>query len=435
MKLFFALAASLSCTALVVSGAVLDWEDCYCPIQVNDGACHYTLDTAIKAAVDGDVINLFDDIYVYDEIQFKTSLTFLGHGNPGPNMTASMNLPVGGMLRVVGENQKIHLENINFNRVGEGFGSALRSAFAGYGAYPTNPLPANGSLNLTIHDCSFKNFHTMDRGGAAIFIGIATYLDISSSEFSDNINHNYTPLRWEGGGSLWVQATEGHVRIKNTKFLRNWSRFRHGQGGGFLINWLAKGMYMEGVYMEENHAPGGGAVFLGTLYKNSRTTVKNCTFINNNATELGWGSRGGAMWIEYIHGKLFVNNSTFIGNHAGRDRGGAFANNKILGHGLVSLHGIFRNNYCEHGGSIWDSLSPRNDASIGKPFPAMRGGAEIQILAGTYMVGNYVKRLSQRNNIIYVNQSSLRGIVQVTFDDYHNDQTYTLTNNLNNAPN
>eukprot|EP00124_Ichthyophonus_hoferi_P000804 Ihof_evm10s33 gene=Ihof_evmTU10s33 len=240
MTCSFVLAAFLGCTAALVSGAALDWNDCYCPIQVNNGACYYTLVDAITAAAAGDTINLFDNVVVYEEIPFDKSLNFVGHGTPGPRMDASMNMEEGAMLRVTGMVQTILLKNINFGRLGDGLASAFRSIEPGNGLFPNLP-PSSASLHLTIDSCTFKNFSTLARGGAAMFLSQTGYLDISNTEFSDNTNQRYKPKRWEGG-----------------------------------------------------------AVFLETINKDTTTTVTNSLFYKNNATEFGWGSRGGAIWTQYI---------------------------------------------------------------------------------------------------------------------------------------
>eukprot|EP00123_Amoebidium_parasiticum_P015865 comp23184_c0_seq1/m.37578 comp23184_c0_seq1/g.37578 ORF comp23184_c0_seq1/g.37578 comp23184_c0_seq1/m.37578 type:complete len:504 (-) comp23184_c0_seq1:228-1739(-) len=379
-----------------------------CAISVNQ-KCYSSLAKAVAAAPSGATVSISSDITVGAEVAFSKSLTFAGTKGQ-PKVTATFSKKTAAILRPTGDGQKVVLRNLFFTSTG-GYASALRTLELGEDEYPNPPTKFTA---MTITNCVFQGFRQQARGGSAVFVGMPSALTVEGSTFQDNVVENIPTPRWEGGGALWVADLEGPAVLRNSVFRNNKHQFQHGMGGAFLANWAGSDITIDGCTFENNAASGGGAVYVGTVASGTTTRVTGSKFNKNKATELGWGSRGGAMWVQYVEGTFKVDGgSVFSGNTASQDRGAAIANNQVHPGGVVSINGKFTSNTCAKGAAVWDSLSGTS---------AFAKGAKLTMQGGCTFSGN----MGGGKDLLVRLDQSYNGKVEALYQSQWNGQTVTF---------
>eukprot|EP00123_Amoebidium_parasiticum_P017991 comp24062_c0_seq1/m.43231 comp24062_c0_seq1/g.43231 ORF comp24062_c0_seq1/g.43231 comp24062_c0_seq1/m.43231 type:complete len:572 (-) comp24062_c0_seq1:354-2069(-) len=364
-----------------------------CPVVAVDKVCYSDLSSAITAAGSGSVVTIFQDLTINAEIPFAATITI--QGNPSastqPRLLCTMNITWAGMLRATGDGQTVTLKNLAFENVGGGSCTAFRTPDLGADAQPAAPTT---TVNLNVYGCSFKNFETYARGGSAIFVGSTNGINVDSCVFDSNVVHNYGMngteeiLWWMGGGAVWIVSVGGQVTITNNVFTNNTFWFPHSLGAALMISSVFAGstVKVESNQFKGNMASAGGAFYLGNIEAGAKLTV-NSTFESNEAREFGWKSRGGAMWLEQVHGEVLVY-GTFRNNTAPAGRGGAIANNIVVGN--VTLDAQFIDNSAASSGSIWDSWSSQTP---------VQGTGTVSILGTSLVQGN----TAGNNALMYFN--------------------------------
>lgn len=250
------------------------------------------LTAANIAAVDGDIINITQDITVSAQLDITKTLTFEGNGH-----TVSVPIPA--------------LDDSGVPNSGP---SDMRVF---------HPMP--NSETVTINDLTIKGGKPSGYGG-----GIYNETGVILKLTGVTISNSSASI---GGGGL---ISRGVVYLKDSSISRNAAGF----GGGFL-NYSGAKMFIENSTVSENRSTfgnGGG----GAGENNGELYINNSTFANNKSTELG-----GA--INNYNGTLYAVNSTFTGNVAyGSFAGGAIANN---GGSVTAINSIFAYNYKNTGNS------------------------------------------------------------------------------------
>ena len=210
-------------------------------------------------------------------------------------------------------------------------------------------------VTVSIQNLTFKNGYA-SIGGAIYNLGELT---VKSSTF---INNTATSLNMaEGGGAI---ENMNKIVINDSIFENNYAP---SCSGGAIAN--SGTTNIENSSFSNNISNGGGAVesYAGTL------TVKSSIFTNNTST-----SWGGAIHNDGWDSTLNVSNSTFIGNSAINDAGGA-----ISGRSTMIVTGCnFTNNTANGtgaysgGGAIANSGSLTvNDCSFTSNIASNNGGA------------------------------------------------------------
>jgi hypothetical protein len=280
--------------------------------------------------------------------------------------------PKGGGGVGTGNFTTLNVVNCQFVNNRAVVGGALRT---GYGAKTTvtNSLFDNndGTLNGGT-GFSAGAIATFGAGGA----GGPGSLTVTGSRFTNNRGFN--------GGAIY--SLLGPLTVENSVFLNNRAI---GNGGGAIFTdganpvgpkaTVGGTIAVRGSWFEGNQAKGeGGALFLygyapdkiflenstvignsvtrsdknlargGGLRANSELTVRNVTFANNTAD-----GQGGGLWID---GKQPINilNSTFSGNRVVNDAGGAmFLNTALTAPVNIQNSTIVNNSAGRANGALW----------------------------------------------------------------------------------
>eukprot|EP00123_Amoebidium_parasiticum_P010213 comp19959_c0_seq1/m.24320 comp19959_c0_seq1/g.24320 ORF comp19959_c0_seq1/g.24320 comp19959_c0_seq1/m.24320 type:complete len:566 (-) comp19959_c0_seq1:75-1772(-) len=209
-------------------------------------------------------------------------------------------------------------------------------------------------VSLNISRCSFENFYTKTAGGAVIYLAVTNNVNV---EYSTFVNNTVKPSEeiYGGSGAIWIFITskKGKILFRKSKFLRNQHLFPHGLGGAIGISSTSGDTEFDTCTFRENTAPGGGAYYTNLVEWSSHLNFHDCIFENNIATDpAGWGSRGGAIWVQATDGETYIHGS-FIGNECPSERGGAIASNKIHNNGKFTISGYFEANTCKLDGAVF----------------------------------------------------------------------------------
>eukprot|EP00123_Amoebidium_parasiticum_P022343 comp8585_c0_seq1/m.3868 comp8585_c0_seq1/g.3868 ORF comp8585_c0_seq1/g.3868 comp8585_c0_seq1/m.3868 type:complete len:418 (-) comp8585_c0_seq1:297-1550(-) len=344
-----------------------------------DNICFNTLGEAVSACPDYGSVRINGDIVVTNETSFDKNLFFVGCSVPSPRVVADFNITDGGMLRTNMSWKYTGFTNLAFERRvptdgSQTFSTVLRTTELGNGEWPAKV--EEGPVFLTIADCSFRNFLTLARGGAAIFLGRAGNVTIVNTLFENNVVLD-GGKRWDGGGTIWIRelpAGHGKININNSTFRNNRHYFPHSQGAALFCGYCIGDVTVTNSLFDSNMASGGASIYMQDSY--GKNYIQG-TFVNNLAHEFGWGSRGGALWIQWIAGTTVID-GYFANNTADQDRAGVLACNGITGY--LSMKGTFLDNKCnkENTGALLDVLGSTGFAK----------GATIVIEGGSTIKGN-----------------------------------------------
>ena len=170
------------------------------------------------------------------------------------------------------------------------------------------------------NDILVRNIRAMDNvdhGGAAIYNWKNGKLDISKSNFTNNIK-NYK----NGDRLVGAVATIGDATISDSYFVNNsgrWGGALSVMGGEFSI--ATNFIDIDGTKFVNNSALYGGALVVTQGNIPISGTIINSNFTNNKA------QYGGAAWIN--EGTIDISNSNFINNTAGVDGGAIYSNGDL----------------------------------------------------------------------------------------------------------
>ncbi|MBQ8017447.1 MAG: Ig-like domain repeat protein [Methanobrevibacter sp.] len=219
--------------------------------------------------------------------------------------------------------------------------------------------------NGQVINSTFKNNYADDTGGAIYWAG--SNGKITNSHFDNNTAYNGQ------GGAIYAPKNANGITISNSNFTNNKVLGSAGYGGAlyfwtcanavvinsrFINNSATNGGAIGGdssnnaqftsLYFKGNKGYRGGAIY---WYRGEKATLKNSTFIENNATSTNGG--GAIHWYNSPNG--VITNSTFIGNKALRTNGGAIRfqdTNK----GEISKSIFINNTALNNGGAIsWEN--------------------------------------------------------------------------------
>ena len=225
--------------------------------------CQYTtIQAAVDAAGEGDVIEIAQDLYSLDDpIQAgEKSLTLRGElvdGQPATILDGNEDTVV---LSFWGDGHTVTLENL---RIQNGEEEAGGAEFDGVDAVVTN--------------CEFVgNFAEYEGGGILHENGA---LEITGCRFESNESDG------DGGGGVYCYRATGDVTITDCRFVNN-----DGDGAGINIDnaYQAEGasVTIADCHFEGN--TGGAAIHLGAV--DYPTVVRSCTFAGNQAAFEFWAS-------------------------------------------------------------------------------------------------------------------------------------------------
>ncbi len=248
----------LTSTAIVIAMLCFNSSISYSQ-TTRDAGTGTELTNAVTASVDGDIINITNNIVISAEIAISKTLTLNGN-----NFTISV--PVPGLND-------------------EGIFATSPSAFRVF-------TITGATKTIIINNMTIK-------GGANV-IGAGININSATVKLNNVIICNCYAGSTNGGGGIYNGS--GKLFCNNVQLMRNAARY----GGGFVN---ASGtMYIENSSFSENRSTGtsgggGGGENNGTgiIYMN------NSTFSNNKSTEIGGG-------INNYRGTLWLANSTFTGN-------------------------------------------------------------------------------------------------------------------------
>ncbi len=294
-------------------------------ITVCASGCDYTsINAAIAAASDGDVIQLAAETYFEGEVVDTQGKSIVLRGSVGPDGNPESEISGGGQHRVLvcrsGESAGTRIESLVIR-------DGLRRSSGGGGAAVVECSPWFVDCvfvgNVTTND----SFLTGGGGGVLVYYGNPRFEDCIFEE-------NTAPL---GGGLRTIGSS---VLVNNGVVARNAAL---DSGGG--IDAYTSGITLSSVLMEDNTASirGGGmhaistnvAINFSTFRDNQAgsgggvslqgfdvQSVLSSTFSGNVATS----NNGGAAYVQYGNqpdGALWTG-CTFFGNRA-NDSGGAIA--------------------------------------------------------------------------------------------------------------
>lgn len=189
--------------------------------------------------------------------------------------------------------------------------------------------------------------------GGAIFSFSGVTLKVEDSTFIQN-----SALNRAGGGAIFTDgvssrnynsgfADDGKIIIRTSRFEDN-----KAQGdGGALYLWgyrRDKAILRDSIFINNTSTPNSnGKSKGGAMWVKMELDMHNVTFANNTA-----GQQGGAVWLESLLPAKIVN-STFSGNRAVRDAGGAlFINSRTAPVNLTNTT-IAYNKAGRANGALW----------------------------------------------------------------------------------
>ena len=256
-----------------------------------------------------------------------------------------------------------------------------------------------GSGNCTVKFSTFiDNYITGQEDGHG---GAIEWYAANGTVLNSTFRGNYAPT----GGAIYVGSESGQINITHSGFIANYA---YKLGGA--IDLVGSSIAINNSYFRENHAPDGGAVFVGG--QGHDNFVYLSYFTGNNATS----GRGGAInWnatTGIIYDSNFTNNNALYGGAI--YVGGTSPNSEIN-------NVIFKgNNATFNGGAIdWNATGGRlfNTTFI-ENYAGQYGAALCREANATRGAG--------KNNTFIANHAGIGGAalgwiesVGITIDDYH----------------
>lgn len=293
------------------------------------------LKEAVKIANDGDTISLKDGVYTGEnntKIAISKSVNIKGVGSnvvlDGEGKNQIFNIKgekvllkklkfrngykvsnYNGAGAIYHEKGNLNIADCIFtnNEAKNNMGGAIDSSYRGTlsvssSTFKNNKADFGGAINSfksIIRKCTFKNNQVKEEGGA-----ICT---LRSTISSCTFNNNYAKGK---GGAIFAAdepTTNGNLTVISSTFNNNQAK----EEGGAICAWSISTSTVKSCTFKNNNGKSGGAIHFhgGTM------SIKKCTFKNNQAK-----SKGGAIECEY--GSLDVSSCTFNNNQV-KSKGGA----------------------------------------------------------------------------------------------------------------
>ncbi|WP_461463977.1 right-handed parallel beta-helix repeat-containing protein, partial [Methanobrevibacter sp.] len=263
---------------------------------------------AIDAASSGSVIYLNGTTYNFSKtIQIsKSNLTIDGGFEDGAGISILDGNGAGKMLMQV-KGSNIILKNIKFMNGGVAYvtvnGGAINWAKNTQNATVVNCMFINNSanaggainsqcVNLNVYNCLFENNRGNMMSGA-FAAGIGSVSTISNCTFKGN-----TAIT--GGAIAGVSSTA--LNVDNCTFIDNYAT------NAAAINLQKAALNVSNSNFENNTAKKRGGAITTSQAKDKISTIANCSFSQNNATD------GGAIIV--TQSNFVIDNSTFSNNSA-----------------------------------------------------------------------------------------------------------------------
>ena len=256
---------------------------------------------------------------------------------------------LGGALAVIGNKLEVYDSVFDSNR---GWTDILDPWLHSGALLLTNPN--NQPCAIKISRTTFKNCSAKMGGAVTIYVKTTANIQIEGSRFAQNsVFKTKNSLAGGGAVTLWSANDDDSEEFwsrksYNGKLLRSWDYKRY--------------LLFENTTFEKNTAGVGGAVYL----KNGKGTFRNCSFLDNFATNLG-----GHIYVETGHAALNMQNTVF--NQAINEV-------QLLGETYTMgsfIHAEGLGEFIFHNTTMYAHINNRYNKSAQNPFFLVRNGRLI----------------------------------------------------------
>lgn len=310
-------------------------------------------------------------------------------------------------------------------------------------------LYIGNATHLTIGD--YVNFSDNSANNGNLSFGGAMYIENSQTQIGNNLNVESNSSNSSGGGISICNIGGATASIgDNANFKDNTSL--SGSGGAISSDSTNMQIGNNAVFEENKAANNGGAIAVSSNNNESFTIGNNAQFINNTA-----GNNGGAI---YNDGSITINGATFTGNSA--LKGGALYNtengtsnltnvifnagngsvkNDIFNAGSIITSGnntfasdITNTGTINFGGTNTISSSISGNGSIINNGEIVNNSSiSTKILNNNSQVTGFGNLIIQEGG---TNSGSIeQAIINITANQYTNDETITATDTFTNSGN
>ena len=278
------------------------------------------------------------------------------------------------------------------------------------GAIFTEVLDSKQSV--LIKNTTFINDNAGAEAGAVYLSGFGDYYKILNCTFIDN--------HGSAGGAIFTYA---NLTVEDTIFINNTAL----NSGGTIYS-VKKDLTLNNIYIENSSAKYGGALFLqqnsgtswidGVVYPGHDTFyIRNSTFVNNKAwmdNDYEMSGQGGVIFIGYdTLATGFIDNCTFI-NSTAEDKGGAIIN--YMGNVTITNSNFINSSSKLDGGAIYNEGYYNEDQ--GKEYTAnmVIDGCLFENTSGNnggvIFNSNYLSNMELINStFINANSTGLGGVI------------------------
>ena len=262
------------------------------------------------------------------------------------------------MFRVLGpDDRTVSWDNFVFTRKsGSGQSAGIRCGTL-FSRERTTPYSQEEAplTTLKVSRCDFTGLRTYAMGGSSLYVHrVKNVVLDSSNTYTNNINED-SGRRFGGGGTVWLSVIyqTSSAQIGGT-FADNQHLFAHGVSAGFFADSIEGKLTIKGTF-QRNKASDGAAIHLFRPTATSNVVIDGL-YEDNEATELGEGSRGGAIRFQNVEGPVLIA-GTYRRNSAPGGRGGVVASNRFYGTAKMTFKGTFEDNYAKASGGVFDQIS------------------------------------------------------------------------------
>ena len=209
--------------------------------------------------------------------------------------------------------------------------------------------------DVTFDNCTFENNRVNVLGGAVAARTISTTGSYKNFKFINcNFTGNYaystsTNKEYYGGAAIFIFKPVD-LEIINCTFNNNYHKNKAYGGAVYLAQ--PNGGKIENCTFKDNYVDNheGGALGFSSVVAGTTFTVKNCSFIDNEARN---SNNGGAIILRgSTSGNIVIDDCTFKGNKA--QNGGAIASASTFSENLQITNCTFENNTARaYGGAVY----------------------------------------------------------------------------------
>lgn len=410
MRLPSLLAHGLIATAASLASAASSPDPaCTCTGAVVTATCYDSLEEAVDAAPSGATITIGGKQIISNEILFSKDLDFVGVECNGQKATLSANFNIVnneyGMLRAGGPDERtVSFDGLKFTREpgsGQAAGFRIGDLFSRARTEPYTLVEAP-LTNLRVSNCDFTGLETYAMGGAALYVHRAKSVKLDSSNtYTKNVIAD-SGRRFGGGGVVWITHVilGGKANIGGT-FANNQHMYQHGVSAGYFSDMVEGRLAIDGKFYG-NKASDGAAVHIFRPVKTAYVTI-NGDFEGNEATELGIGSRGGAIRFQNVEAPVLIE-GRYVNNRAPGGRGGVVASNRFYKTGRMLFRGTFINNYANSTGGVFDQVGGSKEKGYDYVFEK---GAYVTLDGSCVFQGNMAGNM--KTSILNI------GVINATF--------------------